>query len=188
MNANLAKYILVTSAVIFGLYLFLNAVSAHPVNWVELNEETFSNSINWNGKYSEEMNPALFPILNKIKWASPWIGRLFITSGPRSQHHGGNAVDFTWEGSWLLSECQKLKVQSQLRNNIMYALQELSLEDKVGLGIYLKGSWKKTPIFHIDIRGTKARWVRLPDGSDTGMVAGLKKMKELEEAECLRYF
>lgn len=62
-----------------------------------------------------------------------------------SQHYLGNAVDFHIEGIAFPQALALLEL----------ALAEHNLSEHVGLGIYPE--WH-TPGFHLDVRGTKARW------------------------------
>ena len=64
------------------------------------------------------------------------------------EHPKGNAIDFTIPNMPIRFAYEKL-VRS------FYALQ---IVDRIGFGLYL--DWN-TPGFHIDLRGTRARWGRI---------------------------
>jgi hypothetical protein len=66
-----------------------------------------------------------------------------------SEHKRGNAVDFHIQSSWSLPE------QS---NRLEMILKELQVFNQVGLGIY--PDWN-SPGFHLDVRGSYARWGRI---------------------------
>jgi hypothetical protein len=68
------------------------------------------------------------------------------TSG--SQHHIGNAADFHFEGISLKDAIPLVEE----------ALDKLQVSDRVGLGVYI--DWAH-PGFHLDVRGTRARWGRV---------------------------
>ena len=63
-----------------------------------------------------------------------------------SQHYLGNAVDFHIEGG----EYYSIQIEKMLR-----ILEWFQVSDRVGLGIYPDWNY---PGFHLDGRGTKARW------------------------------
>ena len=67
---------------------------------------------------------------------------------PSSQHYVGNAVDFHISG---IPFYEAVLVVEE-------ALHFYQVEEHVGLGIY--PDWN-TPGFHLDVRGTKARWGRI---------------------------
>ncbi|MBN1495923.1 MAG: DUF882 domain-containing protein [Spirochaetes bacterium] len=98
-----------------------------------------------------EMNGLLLILLDEIR---DRYGCQFIVvcgyaaSGHvnKSQHYLGNAVDFYIKTSDTYHE-QILKIEK--------ILKELQVDDVVGLGIYPQSNSK---IFHLDVRGTFARW------------------------------
>lgn len=100
------------------------------------------------------MNGLLLLLLDKVR---DLYGKTFIvhcgfeTSGhvSKSQHYLGNAVDF--------HIVDDLPFYRQVEK-IEQILDELQVEDKVGLGIY--PDWTH-PGFHLDVRGSKARWGRI---------------------------
>lgn len=65
-----------------------------------------------------------------------------------SQHYKGNAADFHFENIAL----------SDAYNIIMAVLKEYQVEEFTGLGVYPD---RRTPGFHLDVRGEKARWSRI---------------------------
>jgi len=66
-----------------------------------------------------------------------------------SQHYLGNAIDFHIEGG----EYYPTQI-----DKILKILDWYQVSDKVGLGIY--PDWAHQG-FHLDVRGTKARWGRI---------------------------
>ena len=68
---------------------------------------------------------------------------------PSSQHYTGNAIDFHLKTD--------LPFKDQI-DNVMLALDELQVSDRVGVGLY--PDWN-SPGFHLDVRGVKARWGRI---------------------------
>lgn len=73
----------------------------------------------------------------------------------KSQHYIGNAVDFHIENADFRLAC----------NTMITCLSDLQIAHKVGLGIY--PDWN-CPGFHLDVRGTMARWGRI-DGKDVSI-------------------
>ena len=100
----------------------------------------------------KKINGALLLILDELRHE---IGHPFAihcaydTKGhsKNSQHYTGNAIDFHIVGLDLFTAYIK----------IVEVLKELQVNNRVGLGVY--PDWN-SPGFHIDLRGTKARWSR----------------------------
>ncbi|MBN1830274.1 MAG: DUF882 domain-containing protein [Deltaproteobacteria bacterium] len=97
------------------------------------------------------MNGLLLLLLDEIRNridASIIIHCGFSTTGhvKKSQHYAGNAADFHIINSRPFYQ--------QVRH-IEEILAELQVDDCVGLGIYPDGN---TPYFHLDVRGSQARW------------------------------
>lgn len=116
--------------------------------WEQL--QYFTRTENWGD--ADKMNHDLLLLLDTIRdiLGKPIsINCGYETSGhaKKSQHALGNAVDFVVRGMSM----------QEAYDTIIEALDELDMNDKVGLGVYMH--WN-TPGFHIDVRGKKARWSR----------------------------
>ena len=99
------------------------------------------------------MNPVLLLLLDRLRELIGHpisINNGYATDGhaTKSQHYLGNAVDFH-----VLSVSPR-----EASRKIKDALEVLGLSDQVGLGCY--PDWKN-PGFHIDVRGSKARWSKV---------------------------
>jgi len=70
-----------------------------------------------------------------------------LKAGEKSQHRLGNAVDFH------ISNIDFLEAEELLR----WHLNKLQVANSVGLGCY---PFWNNPGFHLDVRGTRARWGR----------------------------
>lgn len=83
------------------------------------------------------------------------IHNAYETSGhsAHSQHYLGKALDYHIVDKYHPPDPFPLQVDKTLR-----ALQELQIDNHVGLGIY--PDWD-IPGFHLDVRGEKARWGRV---------------------------
>lgn len=100
-----------------------------------------------------KMNGALLLTLQALR---TYIDKPFVihcaydTKGhsESSQHYIGNAVDFHIVGLTFAEAILEIEE----------AITYLQLRDFIGLGIY--PDWN-SPGFHLDLRGTKARWGRL---------------------------
>ena len=97
----------------------------------------------------QKINGLLLLLLDKIRDLSGWP--IIIHCGTQghhvrhSQHFKGNAVDFHFETEVSLKE-QVVR--------LLEILDILQVGNRVGLGVYRWG-------FHLDVRGTKARWGRI---------------------------
>jgi len=97
----------------------------------------------------QKMNGLLLLLLDKIRELTGWP--IIVHCGTqgrhvkKSQHYLGNAVDFHFKTDVPLKE-QVLK--------LLEILKVLQVDERVGLGVYKWG-------FHLDVRGTKARWGRI---------------------------
>jgi len=112
----------------------------------------FSPNENWGDPFM--MNGLLLLLLDAIRgrWGKPFVIHCgYETSGhaSKSQHYVGNAVDFHIK--------DELPFYAQVEK-MEQILAELQVADKVGLGIY--PDWAH-PGFHLDVRGTRARWGRI---------------------------
>lgn len=111
----------------------------------------FKSTENWGN--ADKMSGTLLLLLFALRKV---IGRTFVihegfaTSGHTtgSQHGLGNAVDFHIQGLPFVEAVAQMET----------ALHALQVADRCGLGIY--PDWNN-PGFHLDVRGTKARWGRI---------------------------
>ncbi len=129
--------------------------------------EHFNKTEKWGNP--DKMNPALLVLLDKIREKVGHPIRIncgWEESGHvnKSHHYYGDAVDFAILGV-PFAEAERLLVK---------ALQELGVDDKVGLGIY---PYWNTPGFHLDVRGTKARWGRDKDGKYVSYSLALSQVR-----------
>jgi uncharacterized protein YcbK (DUF882 family) len=115
--------------------------------WGKLNH--FTPQENWGDP--DKMNGALLLLLDKVRehFDCPVVIHCgYEESGhaSNSQHYLGNAVDFHFITSMSIAEQY-------------YALEEFlaafQVSEHVGVGVYPQ--WN-SPGFHLDVRGTKARW------------------------------
>ena len=118
------------------------------------NLQYFKKTENWGDP--DKMNPEFLILLDNIRDIIGYpisINCGYSTNGhaTKSQHYLGNAVDFVVLGV-------SMQVAYEL---IIDALDELGMNDKVGLGVY---PFWNTQGFHIDLRGNKARWSRAASG------------------------
>jgi uncharacterized protein YcbK (DUF882 family) len=88
-----------------------------------------------------------------------------------SQHKQGNAVDFH------IRSARSLPEQSDRLCDI---LKKLQVFDRVGLGIY--PDWN-SPGFHLDVRGTYARWGRIGPTTYVGYGDALEHAKKKAAAK-----
>lgn len=111
----------------------------------------------------DKMSGALLMILFDLRFHSAW--KIIIHCGTQgkhcegSYHYKGLAVDFhfkTPSGSFTFREQAKY---------LMQYLADMQLDSSTGLGIYPQ--WNN-PGFHLDVRGTKARWLK-QDGKYVGI-------------------
>jgi len=99
------------------------------------------------------------------------VGHSFIincaykTAGhtPKSQHYQGKAADFYVKGIPFKEAFAKITA----------ALEELGIADQVGFGVYPQ--WR-LPGFHLDVRGTKARW-GFADGAYVSLEHAMSRAK-----------
>lgn len=127
---------------------------------------------------SEKVNGLVLFLLEKIRKriiqhdarAGINIHEAYATSGhsENSQHYKGNAVDFH-----IITIIDYI-IQIELIENILIDLQ---VENFVGLGIY--PTWNSEG-FHIDIRGTRARWGYI-GGDQVGYEKAKEFAKELDD-------
>ena len=90
----------------------------------------------------------------------------------KSQHYLGNAQD----GHFVTD----ISFREQV-HRVMTILDGLNVSDRVGVGIYpdwkILATGEPCPGFHIDVRGTKARWGRINDE----YVGWLQALKYIEK-------
>jgi uncharacterized protein YcbK (DUF882 family) len=134
--------------------------------WDEL--QYFKEDENWGDP--EKMNGYLLLMLDKLRdlVGSPFVVHCgYENSGhaTKSKHYTGDAVDFHID--------TKIDFESQVKM-MEYYLKDLQLENFVGMGIY--PFWARKG-FHIDCRGTKARWGCLRDGTYVSMEMALEQLK-----------
>ena len=116
------------------------------MNWEHI--EHFTAAENW-GEASR-VNGALILLLDKIRDLLNYgivIHNAYERGGhsENSQHYLGNAVDFHVEGMQFITAYRRIEE----------ILAALGVSNHVGFGVY--PNWN-TPGFHLDVRGTKARW------------------------------
>lgn len=109
----------------------------------------FSPQENWGD--AEKMNGSLLWLLDAVRehFGCPVVihcGYQESGHASNSQHYLGNAADFH------LVTPMPLEEQYSALEEFLYSLQT---NDHVGLGVYPQ--WN-SPGFHLDVRGTKARW------------------------------
>lgn len=77
------------------------------------------------------------------------VNTAYSTKGhsANSRHYVGDAVDFHVLGDFL-----------EVERRLQEIFEELNVSDKIGFGIY--PDWYR-PGFHLDTRGSKARWGRI---------------------------
>ncbi len=117
----------------------------HKLQYFEKNE-------NWGDP--DKMSGLLLLLLDNIRryYVRPFLIHCgYDESGhsTNSQHYLGNAVDFHIESGESFS--------TQI-DKVVRILDWFQVSDRVGFGIYL--DWNN-PGFHLDVRGTKARWGRI---------------------------
>ena len=117
------------------------------------------------GDYSQ-MNPALLVLLQRLRtdMKAPFnihCGYEVTGHSSESQHYLGNAVDFT------IGLDDFVKTYSIL-NALLIGY---GVAYKVGFGVY---PFWNTPGFHLDVRGSKARWSRDREGRYKSIDAVLK--------------
>ena len=122
----------------------------------------FSRRENWGDP--DKINPALLFLLFRVRNAAGLpiiIHNAYELTGhsEKSQHYIGNAADFHFKHDNLFYS------QIEMMEKV---LSVMGVADKVGLGVYPQ--WK-TPGFHIDVRGFKARWAQI-DGKYVAFDAG----------------
>ena len=117
----------------------------------------FSVNEKW-GDYNK-MSPVLLVLLQKLRidfgkqcWFKINVGFKDGGHSETSQHYVGKAVDFSIAN--ISFEDAFIKMEK--------LLDEYGIADKCGLGVY--PHWNKRG-FHLDVRGTKARWGRLATGT-----------------------
>ena len=71
---------------------------------------------------------------------------------PHSQHYLGGAVDFYFDYAEARDACDVWTWYKEDLEDILRILEEDGIDDRVGFGLYHK------KIFHLDFRGTRARW------------------------------
>jgi len=120
------------------------------VIWSHLNH--FTKTENWGDP--DRINGTLLLLLDVLRdrWSASFIIHCAYEPGghsQNSQHYLGNAVDFHIEDGepFALQICV-----------MTHFLKGMNAADHVGLGIYPE--WNNAG-FHLDVRGTKARWGRL---------------------------
>jgi len=113
--------------------------------------DNFTPYENWGD--ASKVNGTLLLLLQEIR---AYVGKSFVIHNAyekgghseKSQHYIGNAVDFHIEGISFLNAIEEIEE----------AIRFYQVEDHIGLGIY--PDWYN-PGFHLDVRGTKARWGRV---------------------------
>ena len=109
----------------------------------------FSASENWG--LLRKINPALIVLMQHIRRGLGLPIRIncaYETGGHsnNSQHYLGNAVDFSVNGG------ANFVSTYNIINDILILAE---MQDEVGFGVY---PFWNTPGFHIDVRGSRARW------------------------------
>jgi hypothetical protein len=89
-----------------------------------------------------------------------------VRANAASQHPRGNAVDFHVKNLPALEATMKL----------LSILDELQASNHVGFGLY--PDWKPVPGFHLDVRGSRARWGRIA-GQYVSFEKALKELKPI---------
>lgn len=112
------------------------------------NLKHFNRHENWGDP--DKINGLLLLTLDSLREAidRPFvIHNAYSLSGhsEKSQHYVGNAVDFHAEEENFGLTC----------NSMITCLSDMQISHKVGFGIY--PDWEY-PGFHLDVRGTMARW------------------------------
>ncbi len=104
----------------------------------------------------DKVNGALLMVMDALRTHLDQgivIHNAYAQSGhsPKSYHYKGDAVDFH------VTELPFAEAVTK----VLAFLKDFGLEAHVGLGIY--PDWH-TPGFHLDLRGSKTRWVRVAGG------------------------
>lgn len=126
----------------------------------------FTKKENWGNP--DKIDPSLLFVLDAVR---DLVGHSFIincgykTDGhaKNSQHYQGKAVDFYVKGIPFKEAYEKIN----------QALLELNIQNEVGFGVYPQ--WE-IPGFHLDVRGTRARW-GFADGKYVGLEYAMTKAK-----------
>ena len=172
--------------VLFLILMLVTPAKAHNVPWVQTNRAVFRHCYN-PGDFTafNRVNPALLGILCVLiqdpiqNWEyvhhSDWRPE-------RSYHHSAAAIDFRLDSYKGKGRCARLRSHNRQWDALKEHLHNAGLLDKSGIGRY---PFSLNPFIHWDLRGTKARWVRV-NGKyvawEVGLTAIDKAILECESA------
>ena len=92
-----------------------------------------------------------------------------------SYHKIGVAIDFRLDSYVDLSKKERMYVYYQKNQLLESFLQKHDLFEKVGLGVY---PFAIKPFWHLDLRGSMARWCRNEKKQYVGILAAKKGWKK----------
>ncbi len=156
------------------------SIRAHGGDWRDNNLKALDHCFDFSQfERPKEVNPAL---LSTVCFFLELHNRPYFHHSDfrKSQHHFGNAIDGRFTDYSNMSRREILITFLDDIVLIQKFLSDFGLIDKVGLGIYPQS---QNPFFHLDLRGTKARWGRL-----NGQYVGFDVAVEWLEGEASRGF